>query len=193
MNMQSIKRVVLSAGLIGSLLCGLAGHAQANVVYTNTVNFTTNNTFTGTGTFNWQHAVTADFQIPFDTVNSASLTIHSQRAVGGNDEVWVVNLSQLLNDLGALGANGNSDYTTTLAIPNGVFTAGWAAGQPLNLRLLYNQGSANNDTLTMLSSTLMLDYNNQTAIPSTSVPEPAPVSLMVLAMAGLMVARRWKQ
>jgi hypothetical protein len=193
MKMQSIKRVVLSAGLMGSLLCGLAGHAQASVVYTNTVNFTTNNTFTGNGTFNWQHAVTPDFQIPFDTVNSASLTIHSQRAVGGNDEVWVVNLSQLLNDLGALGANGNSNFTTTLAIPNGVFTAGWASGMPLNLSLIYNQASGNNNTLTMLSSTLMLDYNNQAEIPSTSVPEPGPVSLMVLAMAGLMVARRRKQ
>lgn len=193
MNIQTIKRVMLSAGLMGSLLCGLAGHAQANVVYTNTVNFTTNNTFTGSGTFNWQHAVTSDFQVPFDTVNSASLTIHSQRAVDGNDDVYVVNLSQLLNDLGALGASGNSNFTTTLAIPNGVFTAGWASGQPLNLSLLYNQGSRSNDTLTMLSSTLMLDYNNQTAISSTSVPEPAPAFLMLLAMAGLMVARRRKQ
>lgn len=192
MNIQTIKRIVLSAGLMGSLLCGFAGHAQANVIYTDTVKFTTNNSLKGTGTFNWQHAVTADFQVPFDTVNSASLTIHSQRAVGGNDDVYVVDLGQQLNDLGALGANGNSDFTTTLTIPNGVFTAGWASGKLLSLSLSYDQGTANNDTLTMLSSTLMLDYNNQVAGP-TSVPEPAPAFLMLLAMAGLMVARRRKQ
>src|SRR5450830_608729 len=153
MNMKTIKRVVLSAGLMGSLLCGLVGQAHANVIYTNLVTFpTSNNTVTGSGPFTWQHAITTDFQIPFDTVNSATLTIHSQRAVGGNDEVLVFDLAQQTFDLGALGANGNSDYTSVLAMPTGFFTAGWTSSKALQITLNPYHGTTNNDTLTMLSS-----------------------------------------
>jgi len=193
MNTKMIKRFVLGAGLMGSLLCGFVGQAQANV-YTNNVNFTTGNVLTGSGEFNWSHAITADFQIPFDTLNSASLVIHSQRAAGGNDDVFAINLAQMLTDLGPLGANGNSDFTTTLTIPNGVFTAGWTSGKALQLSLHYNQGTGNNNTLTMLSSFLTLDYTNQTGTGSNgTVPEPAPVALLGMALAGLLMSKRRKQ
>jgi hypothetical protein len=183
-----MKKLLVS--LLGTFAFLIASSVQAGVIYTNTVTFTSNNVFSGSGTFDWSHAMTPDFQIPFDTVNSAQLLIHSKRAGDNNDEVWVVNFGPAMVDLGHLNATGNSDVTTTFTVPNGTFTAGWVAGQPLHLELSYNQGSGSSNTLTMVSSTFTLDYNNANAPVPNPIPEPASLALLGLGLLGCGAVRR---
>jgi hypothetical protein len=126
--------------------------------------------------------MTPDFQIPFDTVNSASLVITSRRAVDSNDTVSID-----LKNLGVLNATGNSPVTTTFDLETlGVFSLGWASGRPLDLSLAYNQGTRDNESLTMVSSVFNLDYINGVA----PVPIPPSALLFASGLIGFVAVRR---
>lgn len=158
----------------------------APIPYSDPVTFSSNNVLSGSGTFNWSHALPSDFEVPFDTVESATLEIRARRASGENDIVSIINFGQL----GALASGtGNSIALTSFDVPFGVFTAGWTAGQLLNLSLNYSQPTGNNNTLTMVSSTFNLGYNNLSA-PSAAVPEPGSMALLGLGLLSFAASRR---
>ena len=43
----------------------------------------------GSGSYSWSHSVTPEFQIPYDTLNSAILTIGAWSVSDSNDSVYV--------------------------------------------------------------------------------------------------------
>lgn len=64
--------------IVGAALMLTAGSAWA-VSYQSVTNFGfLGRTLSGTGTTTWTQAMPGDFQIPYDTINSATLTISAQ-------------------------------------------------------------------------------------------------------------------
>jgi hypothetical protein len=157
------------------LAFGLSGMALATpITYENTVTFSSNNVLQGAGTFSWSHDMPADFEVPPDVVESATLAITSKRAAGGNDFVSIIDFG----NLGALDATGNSAVLTNFNLGLlGVFSA-WALNDSLDLSLAYTQGTGNSNTLTMVSSKFTLIYTpgtlttEQPVTPQAAVPEP---------------------
>lgn len=171
------------------------------ILYTDMVLFNPPKELSGVGVFEWDHKVTSDFQVPFDTVNSASLTITAKRAVGQNDYISILNFN--FGQLGFLnpgeGQNGNNAVETVFNLGTfGSYTTqfGWVSGQPLMLSLGYNQGTSTNQKLTLLSSVFRLDYNNiQSPVVPQAAPVPEPTTLLLLGggLVALAVVRRRKQ
>jgi len=67
-----MRNVIVAVVISLALLVTLNTNAFA-IVFTNTVN--PDVFLSGTGTYSWSHLTPADFEVPFDTVNSATLTI----------------------------------------------------------------------------------------------------------------------
>ena len=173
----AVRKYFLITCCLVVLVLGLATTASA-LIYTNTQN--PDLWLTGTGTYSWTHPVTTDFQIPYDTLNSATLTIGAWSVSDSNDRVYVE--GTYAGDL----ANGVwylLGYSSTVLDIGSVFTT-WTSGEALNVSLAYNEGRWG--SLYLSSSTLRIDYNNGTA----SVPEPGTMLLMGLGLVGVGVIRR---
>lgn len=172
-----MRKCLVISCFLAVFVFGLATTASA-LIYTNTQN--PDLWLTGTGNYSWSHPVTTDFQIPYDTLNSATLTIGAWSVNDSNDRVYVEGTyaGDLRNGVWYL-----LGYSSTVLDIGSVFTT-WTSGEPLNVSLAYNEGRWG--SLYLSSSTLRMDYTNDTS----SVPEPGTMLLMGLGLVGVGVIRR---
>jgi len=134
--------------------------------------------------YTWQHAVTSDFSVPYDTVNSATLTISGRGIGGANDNLYVESTWQ-----GVLNGNSTSHLTwyldkstTTLDIAD-IFVT-WTAGDKLDIKLNYNDTTGG---FLLTKSVFTLNYNNGQA---PTVPIPGTLLMLGTALIGLLGVRR---
>ena len=131
------------------------------------------------GTYNWTHATPIDFEVPYDVVNSATLTVSATHVNARNETIFVESRFQgILRD----STWGWSRSGTTEFDIGDIFTT-WDNGDPLNVALTYTEVPCWN-SLHLISSTFDLDYDNASC--PAPVPEPATILLMGAGLIGLV-------
>ncbi|QXE92628.1 PEP-CTERM sorting domain-containing protein [Geomonas subterranea] len=137
----------------------------------------------GNGTLTWAQAMPSDFEMPYDTINSATLKIYSNFVDGNNDMVSVENtfVGNLKNDTGWF-LIWNPLESRSFDIASAI-TAPWSTGQSLDISLAYDERGLFNCLLYVDESILCLDYNNG----ASPVPEPGTVLLLGIGMAGIAI------
>lgn len=193
---KSALRVVCSL-LFVFLLCGTV-HAD---VYTNTVNFTGSSLWVGlppelesgvllngeNKNYSWQHAVTSNFSVPYDTVNSATLTISGWGIGGGNDYVYAESALQ-----GVLTGDSSTTLRWLWTETNSEFDLAdvfltWTAGDPLDVRLNYTDNRFLHGGFLLTQSVFSLNYENGEA---PAVPIPGTLLMLGTGLIGLLGIRR---
>lgn len=175
----------LFAGLaVGMMVLGMVGLAGATS-FTSTTNV--NKRVQGTGEVTWLQAMPGDFQVPYDTVQSANLSVTGFLVSGNNDQIAVNGFAEGTLQNAKWNWSSMSWYAPAIDIASDISSA-WTTGDKLKVSLKYIE----KDWLGLIigTSVLNMNYTNNVA----PVPEPATMMLFGSGLAGLVgMARRRKK
>lgn len=186
------KLTVLAVAVM--MVLGVAGAASA-ITFVDVEDFTncwgSPKELRGDDEFSWTHATPADFEVPFDVINSATIEIFAKEVSGNNDEVVVegtlvgtLNNEKWVWDWWPLfGHYEGAEFDIAALLDP------WANGDVLNVTLDYNESGRNNK-LYLYSSKFTLVYDNGTAPVTDPVPEPGTVFLIGSGLLGLVALKR---
>lgn len=144
----------------------------------------------------YSHSTPSDFEVPWDVVNRAQLTIAGYWIDGDNDSVAVEgSFVSTLQPGGEHGRNWDWDnwcwsYFDTPSVTSVDISAAfgsWTTGSPMSVTLSA-AGGLWDGILEISTSTFTLDYDNATA----PVPEPATMVLFGLGLVGVAGVGRKK-
>jgi hypothetical protein len=180
------KLTVLLCSL--ALVLGIVGYADA-LLFTNVQTIDKclaegpiANIFT-TDKVTYQHATPGDFEVPPDTVNSATLEILAQYVNGNNDVVTVK--GSAVGNLNSGGWFWNG-WSSSIFDIHTTFT-NWTTGSPFSVTIDAN-GCLLDGYLKIATSTFKLDYENGDGV--VSVPEPETMLMLGFVLLGLVGVSR---
>ena len=146
---------------------------------------------TGTGSTSWTHDTPFDFEVPHDTVNSASIEVFANFVDGNNDKISIEGQfhGYLSNSHLVWSGGWNFDYVGTIIDIDPSFFNPWSNGDKLDVKLSYIE-TEGFKSLLLKKSVFRLDYDNNTGPPTVPVPEPETMLMLGFVLLGLVAVSR---